>query len=112
VLLLDDGHCLRTQALELCARVGADEAAVRATSLSTLAQMVAGGAGVTLLPALAVPVENRAGGLVVRPFGRDGPSRELVLVFRASSPLTEALRGVAAVLREAFDAAVARPKGR
>jgi len=53
VLLLDDGHCFRDQALAVCRRAGADEASVRATSLSTLAQMVAGGAGITLLPRIA-----------------------------------------------------------
>ena len=50
VLLLDDGHCFRDQALSFCARADARELGFRATSLSTLAQMVAGGAGVTLLP--------------------------------------------------------------
>src|SRR4051812_44962057 len=63
VLLLDDGHCFREQSLAVCSRAGADEASIRATSLSTLAQMVAGGAGITLLPALAVATENRARGL-------------------------------------------------
>lgn len=50
VLLLDDGHCFRDQALSVCSRARVRESEFRATSLSTLAQMVAGGAGVTLLP--------------------------------------------------------------
>src|SRR5262249_58990311 len=56
VLLLEDGHCLRDQALAVCKRAGAVESVeVRATSLPTLVQMVAGGLGVTLLPEAAVP---------------------------------------------------------
>ncbi|MGE4056863.1 MAG: LysR substrate-binding domain-containing protein, partial [Vicinamibacterales bacterium] len=50
VFLLDDGHCLREQALGLCTRAGAQEAGFRGTSLSTLVQMVSASAGVTLLP--------------------------------------------------------------
>ena len=59
VLLLDDGHCFRDQALQLCARVGAREAGYRATSLATLVQMASAGHGVTLLPSISIPVENR-----------------------------------------------------
>ena len=73
VLLLDDGHCFRDQALSFCSRVGAEEAGFRATSLATLTQMVAGGAGVTLLPNLAVSVENRRDALRIRPFAPRSP---------------------------------------
>ncbi|GAH38117.1 unnamed protein product, partial [marine sediment metagenome] len=59
VLLLEDGHCFRSQALALCSKAGAREMSVRATSLATLVQMVAGGDAVTLLPDLALSVENR-----------------------------------------------------
>lgn len=100
VLLLDDGHCFRDQALAYCARAGADESSVRATSLSTLAQMVAGGAGVTLLPEIAIRAENRAGSFAVRRFGPKGPHRTLVLAWRKSSPSAPALESVAASLRE------------
>lgn len=99
VLLLDDGHCFRDQALALCQGAGADEASVRATSLSTLAQMVAGGAGITLLPSIAVATENRARGLVLRPFGPRGPSRTLTLVWRGTGPSGVALRAIAAAVR-------------
>ena len=62
VLLLDEGHCLRDQALDVCREVGASEAgATRAASLPTLVQLVAGGLGVTLLPATAIEVETRPG---------------------------------------------------
>ena len=60
VLLLDDGHCFRDQAWSLCARLGASEMSFRATSLATLVQMVGTGSSVTLLPSLALPVENRS----------------------------------------------------
>ena len=104
VLLLDDGHCLRTQALALCSRAGAAESAVRATSLATLAQMVSGGLGITLLPSIAVPVENRRGQLEVRPLAPPAPSRTLTLIWRPRSPLAAALRALAATLRDALAA--------
>jgi len=88
VLLLDDGHCLRDQALSVCALAGADELGdLRATSLSTLAQMVAGGLGVTLLPSVAVAVEAVAArNLVIRKFIRPAPSRTIGLAWRSTSP--------------------------
>lgn len=105
VLLLDDGHCFRDQALQVCGSAetgGARELEFRATSLSTLVQMVASGAGVTLLPALAVPTEAERARLCVRAFAEPAPSRTLALVFRKSSPLCPALRRVAAVIRSAY----------
>jgi LysR family hydrogen peroxide-inducible transcriptional activator len=94
VLLLDDGHCFRDQALDLCTRVGAEEASMRATSMSTLAQMVAGGAGITLLPQIALATENRARSLVVRSFGPRGPARTLVVAWRKTSPVIVALQAI------------------
>ena len=61
IFLLDEGHCFRDQALQLCARAGAHETGFRATSLATLVQMVSASGGVTLLPSIALPVENRRG---------------------------------------------------
>lgn len=75
VLLLDDGHCFREQALSLCSAAGLRELSFRATSLPTLAQMVAGGAGITLLPRLAIAAENRRGALAIRRFAEPVPSR-------------------------------------
>jgi LysR family hydrogen peroxide-inducible transcriptional activator len=80
VLLLDDGHCFRDQALSFCTRVKAREAEFRATSLTTLAQMVAGGSGVTLLPQLAVKTEAARARLKVRPFASPAPARTIALV--------------------------------
>jgi LysR family hydrogen peroxide-inducible transcriptional activator len=102
VLLLADGHCFRDQALAFCSRAGADELGFRATSLSTLAQMAAGGAGVTLLPRLSVPIENRRGALVVRPFAPPAPARTLALVWRPRSPVAPALKPLAAALGESL----------
>lgn len=102
VLLLDEGHCFRAQALELCSTARAHELEFRATSLSTLVQMVAAGAGVTLLPALAVSLEAERAELRVRSFAAPAPYRTLSLVWRRNSPLASALRAVSAVLREAY----------
>jgi LysR family hydrogen peroxide-inducible transcriptional activator len=102
VLLLDEGHCLRAQALALCQRVGAKETELRATSLSTLVQMISTGAGVTLLPELAVPVENRRGQLEVRPIAPQAPTRTIALVWRPESPLGSALRTLGGTMRSAL----------
>jgi LysR family hydrogen peroxide-inducible transcriptional activator len=99
VLLLADGHCFREQALALCARSGATEAGFRATSLATLVQMVSAGSAVTLLPLLAVAVENRRGQLRVRPFTKPGPGRTLILAWRRGSALRDAFLRISAVLR-------------
>jgi LysR family hydrogen peroxide-inducible transcriptional activator len=110
VLLLDDGHCLRDQALSFCSRARAHEADFRATSLSTLAQMVSAGAGVTLLPQLAVATEHRRGKLVIRRFADPAPHRTIALAWRKSSPLGPALRRLANTIREAH-AGGAKPGG-
>ncbi|HET6164443.1 MAG TPA: LysR substrate-binding domain-containing protein [Planctomycetota bacterium] len=105
VLLLDDGHCFRDQALELCARAGAEEAAFRATSLATLVQMAAAGLGVTLLPSLALALENRGGALRVRRFAPTAPSRTLALVWRRGAARDATLERVGATLAAAYAAA-------
>jgi LysR family hydrogen peroxide-inducible transcriptional activator len=104
VLLLDDGHCFRDQALAVCTTAKAHELEFRATSLPTLAQMVAGGAGITLLPSLAVPTEARRARLRVRPFAAPAPKRTIALVWRKRSPLIGALEALAAEARRAYAA--------
>jgi len=101
VLLLEDGHCLRDQALEICSRVGAEEAGeIQATSLATLCQMVAAGMGVTLLPRSARAVEARDGtGILVRPFRGVAPTRKLVLTWRRRSPAAPLYRELAELTR-------------
>jgi len=97
VLLLEDGHCLRDQALEICRMVGAEErTGFRATSLETLRQMVASGVGVTLLPALSVqPPVPRTDRLELRRLPAPMPSRKLAMIWRQSSGLTELLEKLA-----------------
>jgi LysR family hydrogen peroxide-inducible transcriptional activator len=102
VLLLDDGHCFREQVLSFCARAGVEEAGYRATSLATLVQMAASGKYVTLLPTLAVPVENRRRTLRTRPFAPKTPGRTLALVYRRHTALENTLRTIGAVLHEAY----------
>jgi LysR family hydrogen peroxide-inducible transcriptional activator len=102
VLLLDDGHCFRAQALSICNRAGAKESELRATSLSTLAQMVSSGSGITLLPQIAVAVENRRGQLEVRPFTSPAPHRTIALIWRPHSPFAETFRDLAEVFRSAL----------
>jgi len=97
LLLLEDGHCLRDQALDVCRLSGAQErTGFRATSLETLRQMVAAGVGVTLLPALAVhaPVVQPAN-ICLIPFDAPAPSRKIALVWRKSSALDAFLRTLA-----------------
>jgi LysR family transcriptional regulator, hydrogen peroxide-inducible genes activator len=102
VLLLDDGHCFREQALAYCTKAKARELEFRATSLTTLTQMVAGGAGVTLLPELAVPTEIGRSGLKVRRFAAPAPARTIALVWRKHAPTGDALQRLAAKMREAY----------
>lgn len=105
VLLLEDGHCLRDQALAICNRGGANESMrVRATSLGTLTQMVSGGLGVTLLPELAVAVEAREGsGVELRPFAEPVPQREIGLVWRRGSARALEFRQLGEEMIKVFD---------
>jgi LysR family hydrogen peroxide-inducible transcriptional activator len=101
LLLLEDGHCLRDQALEVCHLAGAGEhSGFRATSLETLRQMVAANVGITLLPVTAVkppvaPVEN----LHLIEFKGHPPSRRIAMVWRKSSAMTVFLGRLAEVFR-------------
>lgn len=93
-LLLEDGHCLRDQALEVCALAGITERSdFRATSLETLRQMVAANAGVTLLPALAVD-ETKRGDVVDIRFNKPVPHREIAAVWRSTSVREDAIRAL------------------
>ena len=102
MLLLEDGHCLRDQALAVCERGGAVEAMeVRATSLPTLVQMVAGGMGVTLLPeAAADALVQPRGPVEVAPLGKPPPGRTLGLAWRTSSARLREFRLLAEVMSE------------
>lgn len=98
VLLLDDGHCFRTQALAVCTAARAEEDELRATSLPTLAQMVSTGAGVTLLPQMSVETEARRAKLVTRALRDPAPSRTIALAWRHTSAVAAALGEVAKVI--------------
>ncbi len=102
LLLLEDGHCLRDQALDVCNRIDAEEKQdFRATSIETLRQMVAAGAGVTLLPELATRGSHAAPrGLVLRPFVKPQPSRRIGAVWRKSSARQTAIQMVSDVIAE------------
>ena len=102
LLLLEDGHCLRDQALEVCSRVGLHEAQdFRATSLETLRQMVATGAGITLMPELASRgAYGNARGLVMRPFAKPVPMRRIGAVWRKTSARRPAIDAVAKIIAE------------
>lgn len=114
VLLLEDGHCLRDQALAVCSRAGADENAdFRATSLVTLVQMVAGGDGVTLLPAIAMSsLAANGSNLEVRPFRDPVPSRKLGLVWRRGSSRSDEMKQLAQTLATAGASTQIRSSGR
>ncbi|HTI95760.1 MAG TPA: DNA-binding transcriptional regulator OxyR [Rudaea sp.] len=102
LLLLDDGHCLRDQALEVCHLSGANEkSGFRATSLETLRQMVAANVGITLLPTLAVqPPVAHSDNVHLVPFRGHAPSRRIAMLWRKSSAMAGFLKKFAEIFRE------------
>jgi LysR family transcriptional regulator, hydrogen peroxide-inducible genes activator len=102
LLLLEDGHCLRDQALAVCALDGpVNEGDFRATSLATLVQMVASGLGVTLLPEMARRREAGTDGrLTIRPLAPPEPGRQIGLMWRRTSGRKAEFRELAAVISE------------
>ena len=104
LLLLEDGHCLRDQALAVCGLLAGDregQDGFAATSLHTLVQMVAGGLGVTLLPRLAVNAGVTAGtGIVLRPLAAAGAWRTLGLAWRPNAPRASEYRALVPLLSE------------
>jgi LysR family transcriptional regulator, hydrogen peroxide-inducible genes activator len=102
LLLLEEGHCMRDQALEVCTLAGASEKeGFRATSLETLRQMVAAGGGITLLPILAIKPPVAASDYIrLLPFKNPPPIRTLALVWRKSSAMRAFLKDFAGVLRD------------
>src|SRR5687768_17777458 len=101
LLLLEDGHCLRDQALDVCSRIDVKESEdYRATSLETLRQMVAAGLGITLLPQLATRGPFGSGqGLTVKAFNKPVPTRTVGAVWRKSTSRTAAINAVCDVVR-------------
>jgi LysR family hydrogen peroxide-inducible transcriptional activator len=104
LLLLEDGHCLRDQALEVCSRIRVhEEQDYRATSLETLRQMVAAGHGVTLMPQLAagIPVAG-VRGIRTKAFVRPAPTRTIGAVWRKSTTRAQAIAATANTIRAAM----------
>ena len=108
LLLLDEGHCLRDQALEVCGTGSSGREEVRATSLETLRQMVGMGLGLTLLPALSVDAGPRVSkkAVEIRPFKKPAPGRTIGLVWRRRAPFPETFERLAAMLKSSLPAGV------
>ena len=106
LLLLDEGHCLRDQALDICreaGRTGGAPVTTTAAGLSTLVQLVAGGLGVTLLPRTAVTVETgHNDALATGRFADPAPSRRVALAMRTGTARHEQFEELAAALRESM----------
>lgn len=107
VLLLEDGHCLRDQALEICHSHNAVENTnFRATSIETLRQMVAANVGITLMPELAI--SPRPGQVRYLPFKDGEPHRDVGLCWRSSSTRDELISELAAVLQKTMQQVMER----
>lgn len=102
ILLLEEGHCLRDQAVAACRLAKAEPAEIQATSLSALVQMVAAGMGVTYLPASAAPVEARPGNGVATKRLRRPPHRKIGLAWRSTSPRSNHYAELAKLLKPAL----------
>ena len=100
LLLLEEGHCFRDQALSFCNRHSAPpRELLDGSSLSTLVQMVSAGIGVTLIPEMAVAVETRSASVSVARFENPKPSRTIGMIWRKTSPLASQLLQISEVVR-------------
>ena len=102
LLLLEEGHCFRDQALAFCntgASVPRD--GLDGSSLTTLVQMVSAGIGVTLIPQMAIAVETPAANVSVARFAEPRPSRQIGMIWRKRNPLADQLTRVAEVIKSA-----------
>lgn len=107
LLLLEEGHCFRDQALSFCTmRNALPREGLDGSSLSTLVQMVGAGIGVTLIPEMAVPVETRSAHVSVAAMGAPHPRRMVGMIWRKTSALAPQLEQIATLVR---DAAAAHP---
>src|SRR6201991_707234 len=104
LLLLEEGHCFRDQALSFCNMQSPPREVLDASSLSTLVQMVGAGIGVTLIPEMAVGVETRSASVSVASFKNPQPSRTIGMVWRKTSPLAAQLQQISEVVCLAADA--------
>lgn len=105
LLLLEEGHCFRDQALSFCKMQSTlPREVLDASSLSTLVQMVGAGIGVTLIPEMAVAVETRSAPVSVARFKQPQPSRTIGMVWRKTSPLATQLLEISEVVCRSADA--------
>lgn len=114
LLLLQDGHCLRDQALDVCG-IGNDVASQKmaATSLETLRQMVAAGQGITLLPELCVGPPSGAsanGRTEIRRFQNPEPTRQVAAIWRKSSVRTQVIEKVCDLVVDTLGSTLAKKK--
>jgi LysR family hydrogen peroxide-inducible transcriptional activator len=104
LLLLEEGHCFRDQALSFCnLQSGPPREVLDASSLSTLVQMVSAGMGVTLIPEMAVPVETRSASVAIARFEAPEPTRTIGMVWRRRSPLAGQLAEIADIVRRSAE---------
>lgn len=107
LLLLEEGHCFRDQALAFCSmRSALQREGLDGSSLSTLVQLVGAGIGVTLIPQMAVGVETRSASVSIATFPEPQPKRTIGMVWRKSSPLSDQFHLIAETVRKAADALV------
>jgi LysR family hydrogen peroxide-inducible transcriptional activator len=100
LLLLEEGHCFRDQALSFCdITPNTPRKSLEGTSLSTLVQMVGADIGVTLIPQMAAEVETRAAPVCVAHFDAPEPSRTVGMVWRKTSPLAHHYQKIADIIR-------------
>jgi LysR family transcriptional regulator, hydrogen peroxide-inducible genes activator len=105
LLLLEEGHCFRDQALSFCnIQTNLPRETLDATSLSTLVQMVSAGIGVTLIPEMAVAVETRPASVSVAHFVEPQPSRTVGMIWRKTSPLSQHYLRISEIVRQSSDA--------
>ena len=101
LMLLEEGHCFRDQALSFCKMTQAKPRnLMEGSSLSTLVQMVSAGMGVTLIPDMALGLETQSADVSVARFSRERPSRTIGMVWRKTSPLSEQLMQIGAIVRQ------------
>ena len=102
LLLLEEGHCFRDQALSYCSTPSSlPRDLMEGSSLSTLVQMVGAGIGVTLIPEMAVAIETRSASVSVARLASPRPSRTIGMVWRKTNPLAEQLGDIAQMVRQA-----------
>lgn len=101
LLLLDEGHCFRDQALSYCKLPSTPRDLIQGSSLTTLVQMVGAGLGVTLIPEMAVAIETRSAAVSIARLAPPRPSRTIGIVWRKSTALAAQLSDIAEIVRGA-----------